>query len=265
MCLNIFEFSSHELNDIVVGLLFGIYEKGTPMQVIKRTPLNMPIKTAALVAFSTFTVFAFASEAPLDVGLRVGTLGAGIEVSKTINEKWSARLSYGSVSRSTSTAANSLDLTASLDMQHLGAIADYHPFGGGMRLSLGLFNNNQAVNFTAKAKAGNFTFNGTTYASASVGSAGGKVDFGNDLAPYLGLGWSSGSNNEGGLAFAMDAGVLMNGAPTAIFTVTCGTGLSTAQCNTLKSDVSSEQDKLANDVKSFTVYPVISLGLNYRF
>jgi len=231
------------------------------MQVIKKSPL----KVAVLVAFSTFPAFVFASGTPVDVGLRVGTLGPSIEVSKPINEKWSARLSYGNFSRSTSTASNDLNLAARLNMQHIGAIADYHPFGGGVRLSLGLFNNNQVVDFTAKANAGNFTFNGTKYALESVGSAGGEVGFGNSLAPYLGLGWSSGSNNEGGLALAIDAGVLMNGAPITTFTVTCGAGLSTAQCNTLKSDVSSEQDKLANDVKKFTVYPVISLGLNYRF
>jgi hypothetical protein len=197
------------------------------------------------------------------LGVKLGTLGIGAEYTKKYSDNIDARFGINSYNYSTSGEESSIEYDIDLKLQTITAIADYYPTDGGFKLSGGLFVNNNEFEFNGKAKGGTYNINGTTYTATDVGSLKGDVDF-NTISPYIGMGYSSRTkSNE--WAFNMDFGVMYQGSPEANLNVTCGSSLSAAQCNTLKSNVQSEQQQLQDEIDGYKWYPVLSFGTSYKF
>ena len=101
------------------------------------------------------------------------------------------------------------------------------------------------------------------------------MDF-NDLAPYLGVGWSS-NRGSAGFGFGAEIGALYQGAPRlsasgkigdCAFSVpksgkaeVCNAPPGTA----LAADLEKEHKELRKSLKNFTIYPVASVSIFYRF
>ena len=92
-----------------------------------------------------------------------------------------------------------------------------------------------------------------------------KAGFINSTAPYLGLGWSNRNNVSSGVAFSFEAGLINVGTGSVDFAVECGSGLSSSQCSALQSDVAAEMSTINNDLDRKLFYPVVKLGISYRF
>jgi hypothetical protein len=84
----------------------------------------------------------------------------------------------------------------------------------------------------------------------------------NALAPYAGVGWSSGTGKSGGLSFAFDIGILFQGSPSIENYHATG---SVADDPAFQDDVDKEVAKLEDDLDSYKFYPVAALTLTYRF
>lgn len=216
------------------------------------------MKTLAVLAAS-IACMGVASAGQIDAGISAGTLGYGPQAGfVVVPGKFDARLNFGYLNYSYNTTSQGVAYDGHLKLNNVGLLGDWHPFDGGFRVTAGAFYNNNKFDLTGQSSGGTFSFNGVTYTAAQTGSVTANVSF-NSVAPYLGIGW--GDNSEkAGLHFTSDLGVMYQGRPKATITAT-----GAASNPALASDVRAAQDKLQSDLNSFQWYPVVQVGLVYRF
>jgi hypothetical protein len=196
--------------------------------------------------------------ADIGVSPKVGTLGAGVVISKGYSEKFSINIDLNTFSYDTTENENNIDYDFEFDLQTIGLLGNYHPFGGSFRLTAGMYINNNEFNLTGKPNAGGtFEIGNATYTAAQVGTLTGRVAF-DSTAPYVGIGW--GNRPEKHFGFTLDIGALYQGSPELTLQAT-GALANPA----LAADVERERQELQNDLDDFKWYPVVSLGLYFRF
>jgi hypothetical protein len=114
----------------------------------------------------------------------IGTLGIGVNLNKSITSQLGARLgvNFGSVGANQSNSG--VDYNANLDLGSAQLLADFYPFGGGLRLTGGLMYQNNRLSVTSKPTNSNsYTINNTQYSAADVGALKGEFQYGNSIAP----------------------------------------------------------------------------------
>ena len=223
---------------------------------MRKTVLGLSIAATSLLAGESFLSGGA-------IGAKVGTLGLGAEYTMKYNDKIDARFGINGYNYDSSGTKSGIDYNIDLELQTITAIADYHPYSSGFRISGGLVLNNNKLDFKGKPTGTSYNINGTIYNTGQVGSLDGEVDF-NNIAPYIGIGYSNATKSQG-WSFTADIGAMYQGSPNANLSVTCGAGLPAAQCTALRADVSAEQTQLQNDLDGYDWYPVVSVGVVYKF
>jgi hypothetical protein len=202
------------------------------------------------------------SKQPLGLGVtaRVGTLGLGVDVAKSFSPQFSSRLgfNFGSVNTSRTESGVSYD---KLNLSSVQLLGDYHPFGGGFRITGGLLSQSNKFAVTGKPDGnGTYTIDNTTYTAAQVGSLTGEYQYGNSIAPYLGIGFGQPANE--GFGFNADLGVMFTGSPKVGLTASNPAFNNNA---TTRAGLDRQERQTENDLKGFNVYPVLSVGVSYGF
>lgn len=195
-----------------------------------------------------------------DIGLnpRVGLLGYGIELSAGLNDRLSVGLGFNSASRKRQDTTEGVNYEYDLRFRSGEVLANFHPFAGAFRLRAGALLNRNEFNLTGRpGGSGTYDFNGTTYTAAQVGTLTGKLSF-NKSAPYLGLGWGNRPGGSWGLTF--DLGAVYQGKPKLGLEAT-----GAAADPLLASDLEAERQQAEKELESFKWYPVLQLGLYFRF
>lgn len=195
--------------------------------------------------------------------LKVGTLGVGADMTIGISERVNARanLNYFSLGK-TFTEEEDADggggsISPELKLMTVGALLDWHPWAQGFRLSAGLYLNQNKIDLTADLK-GTVEINDKEYSLSDIG---GTVDF-NSLAPYVGLGYGNAVGANGNWHFSFDLGVMFQGAPQVELHATAS---DPAIQSELDANIAEELKDVEDELGVFTMYPVISLGVSYRF
>ena len=195
--------------------------------------------------------------ADIGVSPKAGTLGAGVVISKGYGEKFSINIDLNTFSYETTRAENNIDYDVDLDLQTAGLLGNYHPFSGSFRLTAGVFYNNNEFDLTGKPTAGTYQIGDTIYTAAQVGTLVGKVTF-DSTAPYIGIGW--GNRPEKHFGFTLDIGALYQGTPDLELAAT-----GALSNPALAADLERERQQLQEDLNDYEWYPVISVGLYFRF
>lgn len=223
------------------------------------------VLVSALAALAAIWVMlaSAACHADTSIGLRVGTLGGGVELAHAFTEKMGFRVSANALNYNASETQESVDYDARLELRSGQLLFDWFPFSNNFRLSAGgVYNGNKFTLDGKPSPGGTFTINGTSYSSSNIGSLTGKVDF-RKAAPYVGLGY--GRPIGRGLSFAGDLGVVFQGSPRSSLSVTCGAATPAPTCAQIQSDVAAEQNKFNDDMDKYRFFPVLSIGLAYVF
>ncbi len=190
-----------------------------------------------------------------------GTAGLGASLIYTVNPKVTVTLGYTWLDYSYDVESDDADYDGNLDLSNLKLLANWHPWGGTFHFSAGLFATDNEVSLDAKPKAGYvFEVNGVDYSGAQIRSIGGKATFEDDLAPYIGVGWAKTPANSG-LAFYATLGVMFAGDASARLTAT---GPSANDPGFL-ANLRAEENSINEDLEDFGAYPVLQVGLQYRF
>jgi len=210
-----------------------------------------------LLAVFALPGLAQASDFGLDA--HVSTLGLGAELNYSINSYFTARVDFNRYNYSYTGTKEQIDYDFDLHLKSYSAMLDWHPFAGTFRVTGGYFQNNNEITAVAVPTA-TYTINGHTYTAAQIATLYGDITF-NKNVPYLGIGWSTLGTDSTGFGVNFDVGVLMQGSPKVQLSAT-GAGTHNA---TFQSDLAAEQTKVQGDVNNYKNYPVITLGLMYRF
>lgn len=193
-----------------------------------------------------------------------GTTGIGGHVVVPLNPNLNARFGFGYLPYSYKSSTRDMNYDLSLKAKTYDALLDWYPDKNGtFHVTGGMAYNGNKIDAQARSNAaGNYTVNGNTYSAASAGNITGQVDFGK-IAPYLGVGWSK-SLNKKGWSFSTDAGLMFQGSPrTTLHSSGCTASATT--CNQLASDVAKENVRLSDDVSRLKIYPVLRIGVSYKF
>ncbi len=199
------------------------------------------------------------------IGAEVGSAGFGPAVLLTMSKHFTANIGYTMLSYSYNFSSDTLDYNGKLKFSNLQAIINWHPMAGAFRISAGAFlaNNKIAGNIKANAVDG-YDFNHTAYSKSEISSVGYNVELTKGAAPYVGFGWSKNPAKKG-FGFFADIGVMFMKSPTTTITPYTTAAITAARATQLKKDVIADQNQANDDLSSFKYYPIIQLGLMYRF
>lgn len=206
-------------------------------------------------------------------GAHVSTLGLGVFAAWDASDAFAVRgmINYFNYDFGDSEEAG-VEYNVDLQLQSLGLMLDWHALRNGFRVSGGVFFNQNE--FSAMAEDSGLAIGDGLY----DGVLDTLVDF-NGIAPYLGLGWSSG-HGRSGLSIGIEAGILFQGTPklsaSGMVTTEAGTncdfsvsedGKATVcpALGELKADLEAEHRELSGELDSYKLYPVVSLSVSYRF
>lgn len=211
------------------------------------------------VAIGTLLASSLATQAGnFAIGPKVGTLGVGAEGLFKFNDFLSFGAQINGFKYSKKLDKGNVGYSGKLKLLNFGGTANFHPFLGGFKITGGLFANFNKIDVNATPNK-NITLNGNTYTPAEIGKLTGAVKFGR-VSPYLGMGYDSAFSSVTPLSFNCDVGVLFQGKPK---TDVSATGLLKGNAQLIK-DANKNLYNASN--KSYVrFYPVISLGLKYRF
>lgn len=220
------------------------------------------IAAAVLVSMIGFTRTAQADEG-FGIDVRAGTMGVGAEISASLMPHTRLRGGINYLRWEFDSTIDDIDYTFDPEFNSISALFDVHPFGGAFFLSGGVYFNNNKVgvegslppeNFPAQYQAFDFL---SDYVSIS-----GDVEF-NPVAPYLGLGWRSNSNDTG-WGIGLELGVLYQGAPD-VTNLRINAPVDVNDVAEVQQFLAEQEQEIEDELSWFQWYPVASLLLTYHF
>jgi opacity protein-like surface antigen len=192
----------------------------------------------------------------------LGTTGLGLHLTTPLAAKLNGRIGVNVANTSYEGSTSDMDYDFKLKLKTIDVLLDYHPFDSAFRVTGGVVYNGNKIDARAKPSGGTYTINNVAYNAATVGDLSSKIDF-RKAAPYLGIGWGN-AVKQAGWSFGTDLGIMFQGTPKTQLASNNCTALPIL-CSRLASDVAAENVKLGEEVKDFKLYPVIRVGLSYRF
>ncbi len=200
------------------------------------------------------------SAADIGASLKFGSPGFGGDMTVDISEKVNLRtgLNYFSLTIvPEEERADSENITAELRLLTVPLLVDWHPFHGNFRLSAGLAWNGNKI--SASAKPGEeLDFNDRAYMVADFY---GEISF-NRISPYLGFGYGNAVAGDSRWTLSLDIGVFYHGEPQVDAHATAA---HPALQPAMDRDLAKEVADLEDDLRPYRFYPVLTLGLSYRF
>ena len=188
--------------------------------------------------------------------LKVSTLGGNVEVYRSFGDQFNAHVgfSYFSIDQDI-TGEEDYDATFSVGLMSISALGDYFPFeSSGFRLTAGVFVNLNQIDAELTPKD-EYTVGGDVYTPDNLGTLDANISF-NKIAPYIGLGFGNPTGGDSGLGFTFEIGTIYQGGSIVDLTAT---GL-------LEPSAAQDQEQTFEENLSwFKWYPIVSLGLTYKF
>jgi hypothetical protein len=211
------------------------------------------------IAGSLAALPAYSEEGALALGVTGGTLGLGPEISWRFSEHAGLRANGGFYDTTDSDELDDIEYDGKLKLNSFGAMLDWYPFGGGFRLSAGARVNNNKIELEG-APTINTEIGDTTYTPQQIGTLTGTVET-DSFAPALTLGY--GGKLAKGLTFGFELGVMMQGSPKIENLTSTGGTLSSN--TTFLQQLALEEQRAEDDAHDYKYWPIIQIGLSYRF
>ncbi len=225
--------------------------------------MAMGIALLAMLTTSGYTQAADFGAADLGAYTSAGTTGLGGGIAATFGAYFGARIGYTSYEYTVDDLEES-DLTfdGKAEIGGIHALLDWHPFGGNFRLSAGAIEN-ASLSARVQPMAGTYTLNGTSYSADDIGDATGAAEY-ESISPYAGLGFGRALSRDGRFAFSADLGVVFTGSPEVELNVSCRIQ-NAMRCAQIQEDAAAEEAQLQDEADQLEYWPVLSLGLSYKF
>lgn len=224
-------------------------------------PRKQPPKT--IRPFSTFAI-----------AFKADTLGAGIDLATPLSRSFNLRASVNIFAFGYPFNIDGVDYNAQLRFRSGQLSLDWFPEHGGFHISPGLLYFRNDLSSLAAVPAGQYFELGSQGFINSVddpvnGTA--SVTYPRSIAPTLMVGFSNIIPRSGRhLSMPYELGVAYTGTPR-VHVALNGTACTFEGCFDMSTNPETQQslakevDKLNKDLKYLPLYPIVSIGLAYRF
>jgi hypothetical protein len=190
---------------------------------------------------------------------QIGTEGAGIGYGHVLGSLANVRAEFNGVSFSHSFNSGGLHYDGTATLAHAGLYGDFFPAPSVVpfRLTAGVLIGGDNVDATATSMSGTYTINGVAYPTLGE-TIHAKATF-PVVRPYLGIGFGHSPLATKGFSMFFDAGVAY-GRPHVDFNVPADIVAEAGQAN-----VNAEEQSLQNSADRLRFYPIVKVGVTYRF
>jgi len=195
----------------------------------------------------------------LAISGKAGTLGLGGELTTGITSNVNARVGLNTLDFDYDDEFDNVEYDVGLDFSSFSALVDWYLFDSSFRISGGLISMDHTLNLDATPSESVDIGDGT-YTSAEIGTLSGDADI-DGVAPYIGIGWGDPMNPDKKWGFYCDFGVAFTDSPD----VSLAANGTLASDPTFQANLAKERQKIEDDLEPFEVYPVLSLGIFFRF
>jgi hypothetical protein len=229
-----------------------------------------------LCSISTPVSFGQGESPEIGIGAKFSTLGVGVEGGMSVTRRSNARVGFNFFNYSRTFHSRGISYNGDVDLRSLQITYDQYLIGGlHVSPSLLAYNGNQ-IDASAGVPAGqSFSLGGVRYFSGAANPiAGTGVVHVRNVAPAVFLGMGNIVPRSGRhLGYNVEAGVVFQGTPTTKLSLTgtaCAVSPTTGCLNagtdpTVQANVQSEQAKLNSDLEPLKYYPVLSVGISWKF
>ncbi len=188
----------------------------------------------------------------------VGTEGAGLGYGYDVTSYLNLRAEFDGIAFSHSFDSGDLRYDGRVNLYHGGLLADLFPAPSVVpfRFTAGLLIGGDNIDATANSMTGTYTLNGVTVpTNGETIHARAKFP---TVRPYLGIGFGHNPSHRGLSAF-FDAGVAF-GRPHVDYDVPADIANAAGAQN-----VAAEEAELQNKADRLRFYPIVKIGVTYRF
>jgi len=186
------------------------------------------------------------------LALKAGTLGIGVELSHRVNAHYALRLNINGLRLSNVPLTYEwINASVNLRLLTVGGVVDYYPDPkSGFYYSGGLYVNANKVAVKTEMLSAFVTSLDATLSYASFN-------------PYIGIGYQHKLTRN--LSVVADAGFLLHGAGAFTSKITIDPSLPAGEKNTVRANKDKFDTDTRNAIAHYPLYPVLMLGLAYRF
>ena len=186
--------------------------------------------------------------------LKISTFGGNLEVYRSFGDQFNAHIGFNYFGLKQDLEETDFTAEATVGLMAISALGDYFPFeSSSFKITAGLFFNLNEID--AIITPMEQTVGGDIYTLEDLGTMDANIKF-NPIAPYIGLGFGNPTYGTSGFGFVFDIGTMYQGGSIVDLTAE---GL-------LEPTAAEDQEKLIEDNLSwFEWYPVVSLGITYKF
>ena len=197
------------------------------------------------------------AEQEFSAGLRAGTLGLGVEGSWKPLKYLEVRLGGNAFTFNDDGSQAGIDYEQELSLESFYLTANILFDNSPMRLTLGGYANGNELHMINDSMQDQ-DIGGVVYAGGAIGTLTGTTSF-SSTAPYFGIGYDF--DIKGKIGMSIDFGVLWQGDP--IVELTSDGTLATDPG--FQASLAAERQELEEEFTEFRVWPVLQLGVVYRF
>ena len=195
------------------------------------------------------------------VAAKGSTLGVGGEFTAGLATDINARVGLNTFDIDfDDTEIDDIEYDLGVELNSISALLDWHVFDDNFHVTGGFISMNNEFNLDARP-ANSVEIGDITYSPTDIGYLTGQAEI-DGMAPYLGVGWGNPIQSNRRWGFTLDLGVAFTDSPDV--TIRSVGGLLSSDAGFL-AELEKERKELEDDLDGLQIYPVISLGLFFRF
>lgn len=197
------------------------------------------------------------------VGVKGGTLGFGVELNKSLNPSLDLRLGFSHIeAKISSFKIGSIEYNVDARADSINAVLDWYPKQNKhLFISGGLLLGNDHID---PQPTPDFVFRGIKIGQAldrfEVKTT---LDYG-DIAPYLGVGYSSKKDKNKGWYYTLELGLAYLGKAEAGFEI-IDKSTGKIPVGLPQEEIDNELKKIEDKLEDYKIWPVVSLSWVYQF
>ncbi|MEL7033748.1 MAG: hypothetical protein AAGL97_06555 [Pseudomonadota bacterium] len=222
--------------------------------------MRLSMKLAALALMSAGLSSPALADGDFAITGGIGTMGGTVEGQFQVNDYFQLRAGANYLAFDEDIDVDDITYDGELDFSGFGAFIDVHPFGNSFFVTGGAYAGGKEIDLVASSTVA-VEIGGVVFTPAEYGRLEGDVSF-DDVAPFVGLGFDTTFEGNGNWGFNVLAGAALFGSGDVTLDAVGGT---LSNDPVLQAQLAQEIQDIENEIEDYELWPVVQVGLSYRF